>query len=336
MNIINLLVVGFSALSISVEAAQVITKVTKKSANIRIKSYSAEVPDEHGFFMKKSFTIPKDSQLTFDRDSMEKIIKPHYGDSLAGLKVSRGEYWGPVKIKTPAGKSYNKDFYIYKYDMDLAPFLRSKWDWPLPNGARKFVTEVEWDKVSTKGYWTWSSYYSLKNHGRDLIENTPEDIVDFCPNYFNLKNNLKRLVFVKILSSIAKRESAFDPEVTNDESKFSADLNVISRGLLQISFSSAQSNNYKRNGCQVSEALDLVDPGENLRCGVAIFNYLTKKDGCFSCKKNGKWKGAARYWSTLRTPYKLKCDSCASGYANIGKKSQIIEEIKNTRYCKIK
>lgn len=112
-----------------------------------------------------------------------------------------------------------------------------------------------------------------------------------------------------------------------DESILQPDLKAISRGLLQISYSSAKNRNYRKNGCLFNENLELHRPKVNLTCGVAIFEHLSK-DGCISCKSGGKWRGIARYWSTLRTPYQITCPNCSTGFVNIGKKLDIIEEIK--------
>lgn len=263
-----------------------------------------------------------------------------YGDNIDNLKQSRGTYLGPVTIISIPGMSqrevneYNTfKPYFYRYDFDLAPFLQTKWDWAIPNQQSPFKEEVEWDKVSTKGFWTWSAYQSLETNGKKLVEKTPKDVVAFCPKYFELSVHEKRFFWVHLLSSIAKRESAFDSDVFNDESQFQTGLNAISRGLLQISFSSTQNSNYRKNGCNIKKAEDLVNPQNNLTCGIGIMNYLAL-DGCVSCKKNNKWQGLARYWSTLREPYTLPCASCSSGVANIGKKIEIIEELKsNYKTC---
>jgi len=316
----------------SVNAA-VVRSVLLKDASMRVMRSDPKVGD----YLLKIDSLPQGTVLEVEENN--RLEKPLYGDSVSSLKRSRGTYLGPVTIISIPGVSAREVAeintyrpYFYRYDFDLAPFLRTKWDWEIPNQQAKLSDEIEWDKVSTKGFWTWTAYQSLEKNGKKLVEKTPKDVVAFCPKYFELSLHEKKIFWINLLSSIAKRESAFDSDVFNDESQFQSGLNAISRGLLQISFSSTQNSKYRKHGCLINKAEDLVNPEKNLACGVGIMDFLAL-DGCVSCQKNGKWLGIARYWSTLRDPYTLPCASCSTGVANIGKKLEIIEELKNYKTC---
>lgn len=110
--------------------------------------------------------------------------------------------------------------------------------------------------------------------------------------------------WVGILSAMAKYESGFDPNQDYKEDMIDVDgTPVISRGLLQISKTSA--NSY---GCAIGKAAELHDPETNIRCGVRILAKWIPNDGFISSSKmivkDGKqkkqWLGGARYWAVLR------------------------------------
>ena len=311
-------------------ATELITS-TKSDSNFRVKEFNQLVPNNEEFYMKTLYKLPKGTVLKVsDSDRIESVF---YGESIETIRRARAPYLGPVTLLEVPGYSPEQvalmnqvDLFIYRFSVDLAPFLKLKWDQDLPSGVTKTETNAEWDKISSKGLWTWLVIDALEKNGKTLLKKTPKDVVNFCPNYFSLNKKDQKIFWVHLFSSIAKRESAFDPDNKNDESILQPDLKAISRGLLQISYSSAKNRNYRKNGCQFNENLELHRPDVNLTCGVAIFEHLSK-DGCISCKKGNKWKGVARYWSTLRTPYQISCPNCSTGVVNIGKKAEIIEEI---------
>lgn len=316
--------------------AQVETTTTKE-ARLRVIETAEGLPDGETSYLKKLTAIPAGSTVSVD--DQKRLEKPLFGDDLQTVKRSRGIYLGPITILKAEGLSPEEitklneaGLYIYRYDLDLAPLLRAKWDWDLPAQYQSYDEDVEWNKVSTKGFWTSFTIATLDEFGKKLVGKTPKDVTTFCPKYFDLNNDEKKLFWVHLFSSIAKRESAFDSDVTNDESLFSPGLNAISRGLLQISFSSSQNRNYKKKGCSAKVASDLTSPIHNIRCGVAIMEHLVA-DGCISCKKGKDYLGIARYWSTLREPYTLPCASCTGGVAKVGKKLEIIEELKKVDRC---
>src|SRR5690606_12093165 len=110
-----------------------------------------------------------------------------------------------------------------------------------------------------------------------------------------------------------------------------ANKGIISSGLTQISIASTRAACYQSRGCTlVRNQEDLFNPDRGLRCSVGIMSCLVESGGCLSCKKNGSWYGIARYWSTLRDPYEIKCPSCPGGKITIGKKPQILSLLRET------
>lgn len=161
-----------------------------------------------------------------------------------------------------------------------------------------------------RGYWegrvqqgpTWTRYavQALDTHGDELLRRTPADIDDFCPRYPKLNRAERADFWVKLLSAVAAAESAYRPSASYEENLIDRKGNaVVSRGLLQISFESSRSYD-----CGFTSDMQLNDPQRNIACGVRIFNRLVSRDGVISHFENGRWRGAARYWSTLRTSSK--------------------------------
>lgn len=149
----------------------------------------------------------------------------------------------------------------------------------------------------------------------DIASTTPKDMAAFCPAYGGLSADNKTLVHTLVLHEMAKFESGYKAdkvyyECSKSRGTYSSERYVegrgycmvgghnldgglvISRGLLQMSFSSA--NNY---GCAFKVPTDLHDAVRNVECAAKIYGKWVREDGCLSCVKN---KGAGRYWSVMR------------------------------------
>jgi hypothetical protein len=145
---------------------------------------------------------------------------------------------------------------------------------------------------------------ALKELAPDLIKTDLIDARDYCPAYHRLGATDRMKVWLQLISSMAKFESDFDTDQKYKESfKDNDATNVVSRGLLQISKTSA--NLY---GCNVVQARELETAEANLRCGVRIINSLVTKykaihgvqDVANAKELSNPYRGAARYWSVLR------------------------------------
>lgn len=163
-----------------------------------------------------------------------------------------------------------------------------------------------------------------QNEVLDMDELIFSDTAAFCPKYrsFNSRNRMD--FWSVLLASIAIYESNIRPDVSYDEGQSSRELSgVTSRGLIQMSYDSARQSRYVENGCRLGRVRDLHDPRSNLRCALALMKTLVKMNNCIAC---GRKKGAAKYWSTLRSPYQIR--DTRGRVLNIGKKPKIIDALK--------
>jgi hypothetical protein len=338
-------------------AARVRTVVTSNDgASLRFKkSYTDRDSGTKTFYLKKKITIPKGSIIEIDSD--QTVIAPFVKSGLR-VKRSAASYYGGVRIIQLGDQSREGvrslsnrkreqlarlDLYIYEWSVNKSAIVRALYSEELPAGVERWSDKFMWDEANPSQSWAHHIDQAIDDYGQKLLDNPPRDIQEFCPNYTNLNDRKKKVFWIHLMNSIAKRESRFDPGVGNDESIFngndadSTQLNVISRGLMQISYSSARSRHYKKYGCQPTSAASMHTPRTNLQCGIAIFSHLT--DGgsnCISCKNftGKKWIGISRYWSTLREPYEVSCSVCSNGTARVGYKQAIIAETANTSVCR--
>lgn len=272
---------------------------------------------------------------------------PHYLEN-GKLKKSGARYFGPIQIISSPNLSRNEiaelnsqNLYTYEWHYNKLNLIKAMYDIEIPKGEAWINNSFLWDTENpSRGWGHYTANFILSN-ATELLNDPPSDVEDFCPAYNQINDKKKAIFWVHLMNAIAKKESLFDPGVMNDESGFGPNgLDVVSRGLLQISLSSSQNRNYQRLGCPVETKEDLHNPIKNLQCGVAIFNHLTNDHNCISCdypsthRKAGKTAGIARYWSTLRTPYEVSCRSCSNGKVKLGFRDQIIEKTKDTSVCK--
>jgi len=164
------------------------------------------------------------------------------------------------------------------------PKLQYRWDW---REAHPSYHQIALSEVKTTG--------------AELLDYTPKDYQRYCPEYPQLNREQRSLFWASLLSSIARHESshntesAYEEHIKNREGNF-----VVSRGLLQMSFESARFYN-----SELESPEELHDPRTNMRTGLLAIKKWVLADGVIAHQgKDGKWQGAARYWSTLRTNWK--------------------------------
>lgn len=160
-----------------------------------------------------------------------------------------------------------------------APQLPPASAFPVPNAPSDLVLAWSGQPDGAK----WTAY--LDEAMNILPENGP--IVTPCKK-LTLKPCAKQL-----LSIMAKRESNFKPETSFNETGHLQ--GVVSRGLFQLSFDSA---NQKAYGCGIKKAQDLHDPKINIQCAVKILAYQAKKTGTLI---DGEKGGCGAYWSVCRS-----------------------------------
>ncbi len=177
---------------------------------------------------------------------------------------------------------------------------------PTPVIETGALPAAQWDSKPEGRQWTKQTHEAVEQYGANLISTVPKDADLYCKSYKDLNPTDRRSFWVSLISSLAEYESNYDPDVTFDETTVDpkmltrAGKPIISRGLLQISKESA--NGY---GCGIKEARQLHDAKTNISCGVRIFDRWVSRDGVISGRVNGKWRGAARYFSPFRSATKL-------------------------------
>ncbi|MCU0827285.1 MAG: lytic transglycosylase [Tabrizicola sp.] len=156
---------------------------------------------------------------------------------------------------------------------------------------------LRWSGEPDGARWTALAMAAAQDHGLDQI--VPQDIADWCPGYAAAGPADRRAFWAGLMSTLAKYESNFRPEVEFTENfPDSTGALVVSRGLLQLSRESARGY-----GCPITTGEDLHDPAVNLDCSARILKHWAVKDGQISSNQS-PWKGAARYWSPFRSTEK--------------------------------
>jgi hypothetical protein len=125
-----------------------------------------------------------------------------------------------------------------------------------------------------------------------LLDNMPRASDEFA---LCGPSGLTRQNWVHLFAAMAKHESNFRPTLEFKENfKNSRGEWVISTGLFQLSYESARG--YGFTGITTEQ---LKNPYKNIEVAVKIMRTLVAKDGVVS--SGPIWRGAARYWSVLRS-----------------------------------
>jgi Transglycosylase SLT domain len=165
-------------------------------------------------------------------------------------------------------------------------------------GIEPVEFRARWDgKHPDADLWTRATVTAIDIYGEHLLTSSPEDIKSYCPRFASLGREEKKAFWVQMISAIAEKENGkFDPALAFKETfKNSKGEFVMSRGLLQLSFESA--NNY---GCGFKTEAALENPQKNLACGVRILDHWVRRENVMSQREEDEWMGPAKYWSVLR------------------------------------
>ncbi len=189
--------------------------------------------------------------------------------------------------------------------------------------------KLTYDQVNKIAYSAVKNYFSYI----DTIE--VSDIKHFCPKYNELSSYEKQVFFGHLLTNISFYESSFIKTTS-----FNENSGVQSKGLIGLSFKATQYKIYQKNGCYIIKTKeDIMDPAKSMRCALAIIETWMRKDKVISGeykKINGKksYTGAARYWSTLRKPYKVILRNYNNREVTVGKRALVISKIsENYKTC---
>jgi hypothetical protein len=140
------------------------------------------------------------------------------------------------------------------------------------------------------------------------------DVETFCPGYRASGPAQRQNCWLLLVAAITKFESSFKPATSFRE----PDGNY-SVGLLALSPGECPN-------APTMNALKAAVP--NLLCGVGKLASLVGRYGYIDGPANAR--GASRYWSTLRAPYK-RWDPTRNRYLNLGKRNLILPLVRGYR-----
>lgn len=145
-----------------------------------------------------------------------------------------------------------------------------------------------WDRKSDGAEWSREVLEEVRS--RSEIFDSAKDINDFCPSYAVASSFQKESCWLRIVSAMARYESSFRPRATYIESS-----GATSVGLLMMN----------PEHCPGANTLEQQQSASaNIRCALARMSLLIKRDGYISGPAEAK--GAAAYWSVLRSPYRFQ------------------------------
>ena len=162
-----------------------------------------------------------------------------------------------------------------------------------------------WDGYrDSKGGYTGADLTRLTLRELDRIDQSffgivPRDAHEWCPAFARQSNEGRKAFYLGFISGIARFETDFRAHV-----KYLEAGGHYSRGLLQLG--QLALSYYPDSQCDVSgDPRQLHDLQKNLSCGTMLVEYWVRRDNHIASDGNigdadGRYFGAARYWSTLR------------------------------------
>jgi hypothetical protein len=209
--------------------------------------------------------------------------------------------------KLPTSKPFSQQV-IFKNAQPPTPAHPEDETDDLPESTSKPVIDLDdnlapqtaplWEEQRTEGKeWTEIVITGIDKHAPELLTAQPADTNTFCPQFKKMTAGEKKHFWTYFLSAMTKFESNFNPKSSYKENfTDSTGSNVVSRGLMQLSYESA-----KAYGCPLKNAKDLHDPAVNLECSLKVLGRWVQRDQRIAGHVGGKWQGGARYWAVLRS-----------------------------------
>jgi hypothetical protein len=169
-----------------------------------------------------------------------------------------------------------------------------------------------WGDTSTGLAWTKAVRAVAAARLHELERASDKD--EFCPGYAKASLNQRLNCWVEIVAAVSKFESNFktDDSFREPDGHYSVGLLALSTG-----------------ECPNAETVDELSRAvPNLVCGTNRMARLISQDGYIDGPDGHR--GAAGYWSTLRSPYR-EWDATRKRYLKLGYKDQIMALIRNYR-----
>ncbi len=163
---------------------------------------------------------------------------------------------------------------------------------------------LAWESPKRPEAKMWSEYsFRVVNQYLDVLDQA-RDIELFCPKYRALDRARKVETWADVMAGISYWETGWDPRNRTPEGDQGVDdvtkRPVYSEGLLQLSYQDQESNPYcvfDWNKDQLLPETDLhrtiLNPYNNLYCGIRIMADLVKANGRIVVARGG-------YWSTVQ------------------------------------
>lgn len=167
-------------------------------------------------------------------------------------------------------------------------------------GVLPFWHGYPWQKVTHPVTWTRETLALIKANPI-LVKTVPADYQWYCPNYPNLQEEERAIVWMRLLSILAELESSYDPIKTYHSVR--VEWGLFSTGLMMLSLPSSK---HARFGCSMIKTQDdLFEWRKNLACAVRIMGSFVGEDKVIgghsrTDENSGRWMGLARYWEGFR------------------------------------
>ncbi len=136
------------------------------------------------------------------------------------------------------------------------------------------IPVARWDFRPEGQQWTEASVAALTSYGRPLVDLVPEDIEAWCPGYETATEIERKAFWVGLLSSLAKHESTWRPDVSGGDGRW--------HGLLQIAPATARGY-----GCRAQTADALKNGAANLSCAIRIMSVTVTRDRVVAANGRG-------------------------------------------------
>jgi hypothetical protein len=224
--------------------------------------------------------------------------------------AKRGEEGTVPKPREKPPVPPRKDQEMEELEQEIAPRTKLK--------VKAFWENSNPPSATVGKKWTEQLLTSLDTYGKDLINQ--KDLGDkrnWCPSYAKLNPTDRREFWAHLMIGVAERESTFKTKATYNEAeghneyRGKIEAYNFSQGLFQLSYGSAAQSAYKnfckfdwrkdRNKDVSDRSLTIYDVKKQMNCAVGILNHWVKKDNGIGFKQGSRWRGGARFWSTLRS-----------------------------------